>query len=68
MGGPLGQLPLLPTGGVSLENVREFFEAGASGVGVGSALVDSEAVEREDYAALTERAEQFRERIEAVRD
>jgi 2-dehydro-3-deoxyphosphogluconate aldolase/(4S)-4-hydroxy-2-oxoglutarate aldolase len=68
IGGPLGQLPLLPTGGVSLENVGEFVSAGASGVGVGSSLVDSDAVGREDYAELTDRAERFREAIEAARE
>lgn len=68
MGGPLGQLPLLPTGGVSLDNVEDFFAAGASGVGVGSSLVDGDAVDREDYAELTDRAERFREAIEAARD
>jgi 2-dehydro-3-deoxyphosphogluconate aldolase/(4S)-4-hydroxy-2-oxoglutarate aldolase len=68
MRGPLGQVPLLPTGGVSLENVAEFFEAGASGVGVGSSLVDADAVEREDYAELTDRAQQFREAVESVRE
>jgi 2-dehydro-3-deoxyphosphogluconate aldolase/(4S)-4-hydroxy-2-oxoglutarate aldolase len=68
MGGPLGQLPLLPTGGVSLDNVDDFFAAGASGVGVGSSLVDGDAVDREDYGELTDRAERFREAIEAARD
>jgi 2-dehydro-3-deoxyphosphogluconate aldolase/(4S)-4-hydroxy-2-oxoglutarate aldolase len=68
MGGPLGQLPLLPTGGVSLENVDEFFAAGASGVGVGSSLVDGDAVEREAYGELTDRAAAFREGIEAARE
>jgi 2-dehydro-3-deoxyphosphogluconate aldolase/(4S)-4-hydroxy-2-oxoglutarate aldolase len=68
IGGPLGQLPLLPTGGVSLETVDDFFAAGAAGVGVGSALVDGEAIEREDYATLTDRAAAFREAIESARE
>lgn len=65
--GPLGQVPLLPTGGVSLENVGEFFAAGASGVGVGSSLVDGDAVEREAYGELTAGATAFREQIATVR-
>jgi 2-dehydro-3-deoxyphosphogluconate aldolase/(4S)-4-hydroxy-2-oxoglutarate aldolase len=68
MGGPLGQLPLLPTGGVSLKNVDEFFAAGASGVGVGSSLVDGDAVEREAYGELTDRAAAFREAIDSARE
>jgi len=66
--GPFEHLPLLPTGGVSLENVEAFIEAGANGVGVGSSLVDSEAVATGDYEALTRRAEAFRDAIDRARD
>ncbi|MFD1600804.1 bifunctional 4-hydroxy-2-oxoglutarate aldolase/2-dehydro-3-deoxy-phosphogluconate aldolase [Halobellus rarus] len=66
--GPLEHLPLLPTGGVSLDNVEAFVEAGADGVGVGSSLVDSEAVATGDYDILTERAEAFRGAIERARE
>jgi 2-dehydro-3-deoxyphosphogluconate aldolase/(4S)-4-hydroxy-2-oxoglutarate aldolase len=68
IGGPLGQVPLLPTGGVSLDNVADFLAAGAAGVGVGSALVDGDAVEREAYGELTEGAERFREAIQTARE
>ncbi|HXB06960.1 MAG TPA: bifunctional 4-hydroxy-2-oxoglutarate aldolase/2-dehydro-3-deoxy-phosphogluconate aldolase, partial [Puia sp.] len=37
--GPLPQIPLMPTGGVNLENIRQFQKAGASAFGVGGALV-----------------------------
>lgn len=57
--GPLGQIPLVPTGGVSLDNAAEFFEHGAAAVGVGSALVDDEAIENDDYEKLTETAAQL---------
>lgn len=57
--GPLGHVPLMPTGGVTLENVADFIKAGAVAVGVGSALVDQEAVESGDFDVLTRRAEQF---------
>lgn len=65
--GPLPQLPLFPTGGVSLDNVTAFIEAGADGVGVGSSLVDSEAVAAGDYGALTDRAASFRDAVESAR-
>jgi len=38
--GPLREVPLLPTGGVTLDNAVSFFEAGAWGLGMGSALVE----------------------------
>jgi 2-dehydro-3-deoxyphosphogluconate aldolase / (4S)-4-hydroxy-2-oxoglutarate aldolase len=58
--GPLPHIPLLPTGGVDLHNIREFMEAGAAGCGIGSALVNTK-VEVTDYtlAQLTERARTF---------
>ncbi|HEV2353620.1 MAG TPA: bifunctional 4-hydroxy-2-oxoglutarate aldolase/2-dehydro-3-deoxy-phosphogluconate aldolase [Puia sp.] len=37
--GPLPQVPLMPTGGINLQNIREFRAAGAAAFGVGSALV-----------------------------
>ena len=37
--GPLPQIPLMPTGGVNLSNIREFRAAGAAAFGIGSALV-----------------------------
>ena len=67
LNGPLPQLPLFPTGGVSLDNVTEFIEAGANGVGVGSSLVDSKAIAAENYDALTDRAASFRITVESAR-
>jgi 2-dehydro-3-deoxyphosphogluconate aldolase/(4S)-4-hydroxy-2-oxoglutarate aldolase len=39
--GPFPQIPLMPTGGVNLSNIREFQKAGAVAFGIGSALVDT---------------------------
>ena len=39
--GPLPQIPLMPTGGVNLDNIRDFQKAGAVAFGIGSALVPS---------------------------
>ncbi|HEX2292136.1 MAG TPA: bifunctional 4-hydroxy-2-oxoglutarate aldolase/2-dehydro-3-deoxy-phosphogluconate aldolase [Gaiellaceae bacterium] len=41
---PLSDVPLLATGGVDLTNAREFLDAGAVAVGVGSALTGSDDV------------------------
>jgi len=66
--GPLPQIPLMPTGGVDLDNVADFVEAGAVAVGAGSALVDDEAVAAGDFERLTETARAFTEEIEAARE
>jgi 2-dehydro-3-deoxyphosphogluconate aldolase / (4S)-4-hydroxy-2-oxoglutarate aldolase len=39
MRGPLADVPLIPTGGVTAENAAAFIAAGAIGVGVGSWLI-----------------------------
>ena len=57
--GPFPDIPLVPTGGVTLDNVREMFEAGAVAVGVGSELVSKDALARRDYAAIGALAAKF---------
>ena len=42
---PLPQVRLMPTGGVTLDNAGEWIRAGAVAVGVGSALLDTKAIE-----------------------
>jgi 2-dehydro-3-deoxyphosphogluconate aldolase/(4S)-4-hydroxy-2-oxoglutarate aldolase len=67
LGGPLGHIPTVPTGGVSLDNVGAFFEAGAAAVGVGSSIVDNEAVARGDFEAIEENARAFVGAVEDAR-
>jgi 2-dehydro-3-deoxyphosphogluconate aldolase/(4S)-4-hydroxy-2-oxoglutarate aldolase len=62
--GPLPQVKMLPTGGVSLATVHEYIAAGAAALGIGSELVDPVALEAGGDATLTERA---RELVAAVR-
>jgi 2-dehydro-3-deoxyphosphogluconate aldolase/(4S)-4-hydroxy-2-oxoglutarate aldolase len=54
---PMPHLRLMPTGGVSLTNAGEWINAGASAVGIGSALLDKEAITNENYSKLTENAQ-----------
>lgn len=53
---PLPHLKVIPTGGVDLENAKDWINYGASAVGIGSALVDNKAIENNDYNKLTENA------------
>jgi 2-dehydro-3-deoxyphosphogluconate aldolase / (4S)-4-hydroxy-2-oxoglutarate aldolase len=58
--GPLTQIPLLPTGGVDLNNIGAYIKAGAAGVAVASSLVNTKAAVTESYLQeLTEKAKQF---------
>lgn len=57
--GPFPEIPLVPTGGVTLDNVREMFEAGAAAVGVGSEMISKDALARRDYAAIGALAARF---------
>ncbi len=66
--GPLGQVPLMPTGGVDIDNAASYIDAGAECVGAGGALVDYEAAERGDYSEITETAREFSAVIDAARE
>jgi 2-dehydro-3-deoxyphosphogluconate aldolase/(4S)-4-hydroxy-2-oxoglutarate aldolase len=64
---PMPHLKLMPTGGVTLTNAGDWLKAGACAVGVGSALLDKEAIEKENYSKLTENAKIIMDNIfEAV--
>ena len=59
--GPLPQLRLMPTGGVTRDNAGEWIQAGAVAIGAGSALVDPKAVAARNFSAITDNARQFME-------
>lgn len=65
--GPLPQVRLLPTGGVNLETLRDFMKAGACAVGLGSALVEPQAVREGDFSRIRELAERYVELMRSVR-
>ncbi|WP_255169215.1 bifunctional 4-hydroxy-2-oxoglutarate aldolase/2-dehydro-3-deoxy-phosphogluconate aldolase [Natrononativus amylolyticus] len=65
--GPLGQLPIVATGGVSPDNVADFFAAGAAAVGAGSAMIDYDAIDRGDMAGVREHAATFAEAVDEAR-
>ncbi|MFB6128999.1 MAG: bifunctional 4-hydroxy-2-oxoglutarate aldolase/2-dehydro-3-deoxy-phosphogluconate aldolase [Halorhabdus sp.] len=65
---PLGDLPLMPTGGVGPDNVAEFFEAGATVVGAGSAIIDYDAIDRGDFDAVEAHAAEFVAAVEDARE
>jgi 2-dehydro-3-deoxyphosphogluconate aldolase / (4S)-4-hydroxy-2-oxoglutarate aldolase len=56
---PFPDVPLMPTGGVSPDNVREWLDAGAFCVGAGGSLLPKGLLADGDLAAITERARTF---------
>lgn len=66
--GPLPQIPLVPTGGITAENAGEFIKAGAAMVCVGSWLVDKKAVAEGRYEILTQRAHALMEAVKRARE
>jgi 2-dehydro-3-deoxyphosphogluconate aldolase/(4S)-4-hydroxy-2-oxoglutarate aldolase len=54
--GPFPQVKLIPTGGVSVENVGEFIRSGAVAVALGSNLVDAKTVAAGDWTTIEGRS------------
>jgi 2-dehydro-3-deoxyphosphogluconate aldolase/(4S)-4-hydroxy-2-oxoglutarate aldolase len=66
--GPLPQVPLIPTGGVNLDNAADFLRAGAAALGVGGELVSSSALSSGDMTRITELAKQYLAVVRQVRE
>ena len=52
--GPLGHIPVIPTGGVTLENAKVFIDAGAIAVGLAGDLFPKHLVENRDWRAIVQ--------------
>ncbi|HEY0377975.1 MAG TPA: bifunctional 4-hydroxy-2-oxoglutarate aldolase/2-dehydro-3-deoxy-phosphogluconate aldolase [Pyrinomonadaceae bacterium] len=65
--GPLPQIDLIPTGGVSLATAADFIEAGAFALGVGTDLVDTQAVRAGQAHKVTEAARSYLELVRGAR-
>jgi 2-dehydro-3-deoxyphosphogluconate aldolase/(4S)-4-hydroxy-2-oxoglutarate aldolase len=65
--GPFPALRFMPTGGVNLSNLRDWFGAGAFAVGAGTDLCPSEAVSEGDFALLEHRARCYSAELRSLR-
>ncbi|HKK76093.1 MAG TPA: bifunctional 4-hydroxy-2-oxoglutarate aldolase/2-dehydro-3-deoxy-phosphogluconate aldolase [Saprospiraceae bacterium] len=63
---PMPHIPIMPTGGVSVENAAEWIKNGAVCLGVGSALVSQKVVEEADYDLIASRARKMRAEIDKL--
>jgi 2-dehydro-3-deoxyphosphogluconate aldolase/(4S)-4-hydroxy-2-oxoglutarate aldolase len=64
--GPMPQMKMMPTGGVSVDNVGEWIRAGAVAVGVGGAL--TAGAKKGDYASITEIGKQLVAEVKKARE
>lgn len=64
---PLPHLKIVPTGGVDLKTIGDFFKAGVAAVGAGSSLISKEVLEKDDWATLTKTAAVFAQAARAAR-
>jgi 2-dehydro-3-deoxyphosphogluconate aldolase/(4S)-4-hydroxy-2-oxoglutarate aldolase len=66
--GPLPDVKLMPTGGVTIENAGDWIRAGAVAVGVGSALLDAKAIASGSLGPITDNARRIVQNVRAARD
>ena len=65
---PLPQVPMIPTGGVSLETAADLIRAGADALGVGGELVSPDALRSGDARQITEAARQYVAVVQRTRE
>lgn len=64
--GPLGHIPLIPTGGVTLNNAGAFLRAGAIALGLAGDLFEKEAIARRDWQTITEKMRSLIKSLQAI--
>lgn len=64
---PLPHLRLMPTGGISAENIGSYIKAGVIAAGVGGALVDATSVHTQDWDTITARAQALTQAVQQAR-
>ena len=60
---PLGQIPLIPTGGVTIDNAPEFIAAGAVAVGLSGQLFPKAAIEQRNWGEIRDRAARLMKQV-----
>ncbi|WP_102347433.1 bifunctional 4-hydroxy-2-oxoglutarate aldolase/2-dehydro-3-deoxy-phosphogluconate aldolase [Bacillus sp. Marseille-P3661] len=65
--GPMAHIPIMPTGGVNLENVQDFINNGAVAVGVGGSLLDKNIIADKRWDDLRALAQAFTDKIQEAK-
>ena len=66
--GPFPQIPMMPTGGVSPENIKDWFAAGAVAVGAGSGLCPTKLAKEGKFDQITAIAKEYVKYIEDAKN
>lgn len=53
---PLNYIPLVPFGGITAQNVKDYFNVGAVAVGIGAAVIDKKSVANGDFKKIENNA------------
>lgn len=59
-------IEMMPTGGVSLDTIADFFKAGAIAVGIGTDLVDVKAIREGNLESVTAKAQNYLEIVKSL--
>lgn len=60
---PISHIPLAAVGGIKLENIREFKDAGINCFGIAKYIIDEDAVANDDYDAIAKKAKAFMDKL-----
>lgn len=66
--GPLPHIPLMPTGGVNLTNLKAFLNNGAMAVGIGGSLLDKKLIANRDFDGIQSLANQYATLFKEVKE
>lgn len=61
--GPLGQIPLIPTGGVTFDSTPDYLNAGAIAVGIAGCLFLPALLQSKNWQGLTQHIQRFRDQL-----
>ncbi|MFC5408578.1 bifunctional 4-hydroxy-2-oxoglutarate aldolase/2-dehydro-3-deoxy-phosphogluconate aldolase [Larkinella bovis] len=65
--GPLNEIKLVPTGGITLANLPDFLKAGADGLGIGGQLFDKTLIQTQNWSGLQQHFRAFADQYRAAR-
>lgn len=62
---PLSHIPMLAVGGITVENAKEYLQAGACGLGIGSSITNKQMLASNDFDGIAALASAFCEAVKA---